>query len=149
MCEHWVPLSSYVRLKKKVIDPHNTGEGNKKVAKCCQLAVSTVWLRDLSGLWRSRWHLQDQENSWRELFISQTPVWLQITGIPRSGGACLHKLDPREVSVNENLTCYFIVRSEECNECNLQKPDAIWRPVLCTDEVKIELFGDNQPWCVA
>ena len=39
-------------LKMKVIDAHNAGEGYKKIAKRCQLAVSTV--RNVIKRWQFR-----------------------------------------------------------------------------------------------
>ena len=84
-----LPLSSCGRLKIKLIDGHNAGEGYKKIVKYCQLALSTL----TNGIKRRH-------------FRGTVKVKMR-SGTLRSGGANKTFM---EESVEENLTYVPIIK---------------------------------------
>ena len=72
----WVPVSSCVKLKMKVLDARNAGDGYKKIAKCCQLAVSTVW--NVIERWQIRATVEVKMRSGRSRKLSERTAHMLV-----------------------------------------------------------------------
>uniref|UniRef100_A0A3Q3KMZ5 Tc1-like transposase DDE domain-containing protein n=1 Tax=Monopterus albus TaxID=43700 RepID=A0A3Q3KMZ5_MONAL len=154
-------------LKMKVIDAHNAGEGYKKIAKRCQLAVSTV--RNVIKRWQIRGTVEVKMRSGRPRKLSDRTARMLVRktnqnphltaknlqeDLADSGVVvhrstvqrCLHRqgLHGRVSRRKPYLRPHHKIQRLKYATGHLQKPDAFWKQVLWTDEVKIELFGHNQ-----
>ena len=136
LCEHSATMGSSKQLcktlKMKVIDAHNAGEGYKKIAKRCQLAVSTVqnvikrWqfrgtveVKMRSGRPRKLWErtarmLVRKANQNPHLTAKNLQEDLADSGVVvhcSTVQRCCTNKTFMEESVEENLTCILIIKS--------------------------------------
>ena len=153
-------------LNNQIIDAHKAGEGYKNVAKCFQVAVSsdrnvikkwqlteTVEIKVRSGRWRK---LSERIARWIARKANKNPC-LTAKDLQKDladPGVVVHcstmqrhlnkyDLHGRVIRRKPFLRpSHKIQRLKFANE-HLNKPDAFWKQVLWTDEIKIELFGHN------
>lgn len=154
-------------LKIKINDAHKAGEGYKKIAKRFQVAVSSV--RNVIKKWQLTGTVEVKLRSGRPRKLSERTarrIARKANQNPRltakdlqedladSGVVVhcstvqrhLHKYDlhGRVIRRKPFLRPHHKIQRQKFAKEHLNKPDAFWKQVLWTDEVKIELFGRNE-----
>lgn len=155
------------KLKLKIVDAHKAGEGYKKIAKRFQMPISSV--RNVIKKWQSSGTVEVKARSGRPRKISDRTarrIVRKASQNPRLTARSLQKdLADTGVVVHYSTIKRYLYKyglhgrvirrkpllrphhkNQRLNFANehIDKPDAFWKQVLWTDEVKIELFGRNE-----
>uniref|UniRef100_A0A8D0A2J4 Transposase Tc1-like domain-containing protein n=1 Tax=Sander lucioperca TaxID=283035 RepID=A0A8D0A2J4_SANLU len=160
-------LEISLEFRKKIVEAYDKGEGYKKIAKRFQMPISSV--RNVIKKWQSSGTVEVKARSERPRKISDRTarrIVRKASQNPRLTARSIQKdlADTGVVVHHSTIKRYLykyglhgrVIRRKRllrphhknqrlkfANE-HIDKPDALRKQVLWTDEVKIELFGRNE-----